>query len=370
MRPPAGGSPPHQLVELRPGRPALIRPGELITSSLSAVSRWTVGATPAGPVHHLRLTPDVDVLDLAAGLCDRGHPASPNHVFLGQPLLFGGPGSLPAPAAAVPYEREEPWGVTVGVLDTGLAPHPWLSEWYQDEIAETPDSDGDGILDEQAGHGTFVAGLILREAPGARLRVLRVLDSHGVSDQATLLRALARLGGERIDVLNLSFGGYTVDDEPPLGLTEALRAFPAVVACAGNTSSSRPFWPAALPEVVAVGALHEEAPAAFSARGPWIDACAQGVELTSSFLEHASFQGYATWSGTSFAAAIVSGAVARLCREMPPARAARHVLMEGKRVPGLGVAVRLRQKESARTRGRRPDRSGETHRQAAPRPLG
>ncbi|MEV0967756.1 S8 family peptidase [Microtetraspora glauca] len=342
MRPFSSGPPPHRLVEPRPGCPALIRPGELITSSLSAVSRWAVDATPAGPVHHVRLSPDVDVVDLAAGLCDRGLRASPNHVFLGQPLLFGGPGGAPVPAQAVPYERGESWDVTVGVLDTGLAPHPWLTEWYRDEIAETPDSDGDGTLDEQAGHGTFTAGLILREAPGVRLHAVRVLDSHGVSDQATLLRALARLEGERVDVLNLSFGGYTVDDEPPLGLAEALRAFPAVVACAGNTSSSRPFWPAALPEVVAVGALDGDAVAAFSAHGAWVDACAQGVGLTSSFLEHAAFHGYATWSGTSFAAAIVSATVARLCREMPPARAVRHALREGGRVPGLGIVVRRR----------------------------
>ncbi|WP_067180285.1 S8 family peptidase [Microtetraspora niveoalba] len=341
----ADGLPAVQLVEPEPGRPALIRPGELITSSLSPVSRWAAAAVPAGPAHHLRLPPDVDVLGLAGELRDRGHRASPNHVLLGQPLLFGGPGGRPVPARAVPYEREETWGVTVAVLDTGLAPHPWLTEWYSDEIAEVPDSDGDGVLDEQAGHGTFVAGLVLREAPGVGLRAVRVLDSHGVTDQATLLRALARLGGERIDVLNLSMGGYTVDDEPPLGLAEALRGFPAVVACAGNTASSRPFWPAALPDVVAVGALDGRARAAFSAYGPWVGACAQGVGLASSFLEHSAFRGYATWSGTSFAAAIVAGAVARLCREMPPARAVRHALFDGQRVPGLGVTVRRRQGE-------------------------
>ncbi|WP_067130815.1 S8 family peptidase [Microtetraspora malaysiensis] len=339
MCPPAGDLPAVRVVEPKPGRPALIRPGELITSSLSAISRWTVAAVPAGPVHHLRLSPDPDVLDLAAGLRDRGHHASPNHVLLGQPLLFGGPGGRPVPARPVSYAREEPWDVTVGVLDTGLAPHPWLAEWYSDDVAEIADADHDGVLDEQAGHGTFVAGLILREAPGVRLRAVRVLDSHGVSDQATLLRALARLGGERIDVLNLSLGGYTVDDEPPLGVAEALRPFPAVVACAGNTASSRPFWPAALPDVVAAGALDGAARASFSAHGPWVGACAEGVGMTSSFLEHGAFHGYATWSGTSFAAAVVTGAVARLCREMPPARAVRHALLDGRRMPGLGVAV-------------------------------
>ncbi|MEZ0076628.1 S8 family serine peptidase [Planotetraspora sp. GP83] len=328
-----------RLVEHIPGHPALIRPDELLTSSPAAVARWTRSATPVHNIHLVRLSPGVDVLDLTAALRDRGHLASPNHVLVGQPLYFGGPGSRPSPARAVPYEPGKPCDVTVGVLDTGLAPHPWLREWYRDEIAETPDADGDGALDEQAGHGTFVAGLILRHAPGVRLRVLRLLDSHGAGDEARLLAALDRLRGQGVDVLNLSFGGYTFDDQPPLGLADALSAFPAAVACAGNTGSPRPFWPAALPGVVAVAALDGDARAAFSAYGPWVDACAQGVGLTSSFVEHSGFHGYASWSGTSFATAIVTGAVARLCRDMPPPDAVRQALGGSRRIPDLGVVV-------------------------------
>jgi hypothetical protein len=328
-----------RLVEHLPGQPVLIRPGELLTSFPAAASRWAMRTTSADAIHHVRLSPDVDVLDLAATIRDRGHLASPNHVVVGQPLYFGGPGGPPAPAQAVPYEPGEPCDVTVGVLDTGLAPHPWLNEWYRHEIAETPDADGDGVLDAQAGHGTFVAGLILRHAPGVRLKALRLLDSRGLSDQAALLRALGRLRNERIDVLNLSFGGHTFDNEPPLGLAEALSAFPATVACAGNTGESRPFWPAALPDVVAVAALDGDARAPFSAYGPWVDACTQGVGLTSSFLEHSGFKGYAAWSGTSFATAVVTGAIARLCRDMPPREAVRRALRDGRRIPDLGVVV-------------------------------
>jgi hypothetical protein len=344
-----------RLVEHLPDRPALIRPGELLTSSPAACSRWiddhggvriaghvqsrARDPGPAAAVHHVRLSPGVDVLDLTTTLRDKGHLASPNHVLVGQPLYFGGPGGRPSPARAVPYEPGEACDVTVGVLDTGLAPHPWLRQWYRDDIAETPDADGDGALDEQAGHGTFVAGLILREAPGVRLRAIRLLDSHGVSDEAAFLRTLAGLRRDRIDVLNLSFGGFTFDDQAPVGLEDALRGFPAVVACAGNTGLSRPFWPAALPGVVAVAALDGEAMASFSAHGHWVDACAQGVGLTSSFVEHSGFHGYAAWSGTSFATAVVAGAVARRCRDMPPGDAVRHVLGSGRRIPDLGVFV-------------------------------
>lgn len=332
-----------RLVEPLPGRPALIRPDELLTSSPAAVARWTLAAEPLpgadGRVHHVRLSPGTDVVDLTAALRDRGHAASPNHLLFGQPLYFGGPGGPPSPAPAPPYEPGEGCDVTVAVLDTGLAPHPWVARWYRDDIAETPDADGDGVRDRQAGHGTFVAGLVLRHAPGVRLRAVRFLDSQGVSDEAALLRALGALRGDRADVLNLSFGGHTFDDAPPLGLAEALAAFPAVVACAGNTGSPRPFWPAALPGVVAVGALDGDARAGFSAYGAWVDVWAPGVGLVSSFLDHQDFHGYATWSGTSFAAAVVTGALARLCRDLAPGDAVRHLLEDGRRVAGLGVVV-------------------------------
>ncbi|WP_169950687.1 S8/S53 family peptidase [Microbispora sp. H11081] len=331
-----------RLVEPLQGRPALIRPDELLTSSPGAVARWALAAEPlpgTGRVHRVRLPPGADVVDLTATLRDRGHPASPNHLLTGQPLFFGGPGGPPVPAAAPPYAPGEQCDVTVAVLDTGLAPHPWLTPWYRDDIAETPDADGDGVRDRQAGHGTFVAGLILRHAPGVRLRVLRFLDSEGVSDEAALLRALATLRGARADIVNLSFGGHTFDDAPPLGLAEALAGFPAVVACAGNTASPRPFWPAALPGVVAVGALDGDARAGFSAYGPWVDAWAPGVDLTSSFLDYGDFRGYAAWSGTSFAAAVVTGALARLCREVPPDVAVARLLGGARRVADLGVVV-------------------------------
>lgn len=329
----------NRLVEHLPGHDVHIRPLELLTSSPNAVSRWVHGAEDLDGVHHLRLSPGVDVLDLTATLRNQGHLASPNHLLVGQPLYFGGPACPPSPSPAVPYEPGKRCDVAVGVLDTGLTAHPWFAEWYRDEIAETLDGDGDGILDEQAGHGTFVSGLILRQAPGIRLHADRLLDSHGVSDEATLLRALARLRHERVDVLNLSLGGHTFDDRPPLGLERALCAFPAVVACAGNTGSPRPFWPAALPGVLAVGALDGDVKAPFSAYGPWVDACADGVDLASSFVKHATFHGYATWSGTSFATAIVTGAVAALCRRLPPRDAVRQLLEEGRRIPDLGVAV-------------------------------
>lgn len=342
-------------VEPVAGAPALIRPGQLLTDAAgaAAVARWTAAVAEVDGIFRIRLSPGVDVCDLSATVCDQGYRASPNHVLVGQPLFFGGPASRPFPTPAFPLPEAAESGedaVTVAVADTGLAAHPWWCErpWFREqrrEAPEPPDSDGDGRLDVQAGHGTFVTGLILRSAPAARVRPLRVLNGHGVGDEAGLLRSLARLRIDPPQVLNLSLGGHTYDNRPSPLLEAALAtlADTAVVACAGNTASDRPFWPAALPGVIAVGALDaaEETRAPFSAHGPWVDACAGGEWTASAFLEHGAFHGYARWSGTSFATAVVSGAIAEACRSRTPKEAAAHVLdpLRTRQIPDLGVVV-------------------------------
>ncbi|MFB9877942.1 S8 family serine peptidase [Planobispora siamensis] len=336
-----------------PGSPALIRPGQLLADApgMEAAARWTAAAGDRGAdgIFRVRLSPGVDVCDLAATLRDRGHRVCPNHVLTGQPLFFGGPASRPFPAGPLSAPPPGEGSVTVAVLDTCLGAHPWWRErpWFLErrQEAEPPDSDGDGERDAQAGHGTFVAGLILRGAPRARLRPLRALDGHGVGDEAGLLRLLALLRDDPPEVLNLSFGGHSFDDRPSPLVREALAALPgtAVVACAGNTASDRPFWPAALPGVVAVGALDAAggARAPFSAYGPWVDACTRGEWLASAFLEEEPFGGYARWSGTSFAAAAVSGEIAALAAGTTPARAVAQVLdpRRAGRIDDLGTVV-------------------------------
>ncbi len=348
-------------VESATGTLALIRPGQLLTDApgMAAAARWTAAVAESDGIFRVRLSPGVDVCELVTTMRDQGHLVSPNHVLAGQPLFFGGPASRPFPTDPVAAPEVSGTGgnaVTVAVADTGLATHPWWRDrpWFKErrsEAADLPDSDGDGLLDAQAGHGTFVTGLVLRSAPRARVHPLRVLDGHGVGDEAGLLRVLARLRNDPPQVLNLSFGGHTFDDRPSPLVEAALAeltgpAGPAgtvVVACAGNTASERPFWPAALPQVIAVGALDatEETRAPFSAYGPWVDACARGEWLASAFLHHGAFQGYARWSGTSFATAVVSGAIAAAAADLPPKEAAAHLLdpLRARQIPDLGVVV-------------------------------
>jgi subtilisin family serine protease len=182
-----------------------------------------------------------------------------------------------------------------------------------------------------AGHATFIAGLVLQEAPGCVVVAHRVLSDQGLADSWAVAQEIVEHGREGLDVLNLSLFCHTDDGRPPLVLARAIERLPSetvVVAAAGNhdpddegsADPRPPAWPAALDGVVAVGATDGGKEASFSPRGvPWVDVLAPGVDRVSTYLRGTvtfdneatdEFEGLARWSGTSFAAASVSGAIA------------------------------------------------------------
>jgi hypothetical protein len=121
-------------------------------------------------------------------------------------------------------------------------------------------------------------------------------------------------------------------------------------------------WPAAFPGVVSVGALDERRlrppgatppRAAFSNYGSWVKAYAGGVQVLGPFVDYQEtggdvsgsrppqhFRGWARWSGTSFAAATVSGRIAQTVIELgvTGAEAAHMVLHEAGTIFDDGAA--------------------------------
>ena len=97
-------------------------------------------------------------------------------VVTGQPIDIGGPATRVKEADGGLRARgltRVGQGVTVGIIDTGVASHPWLDDAVVAtandlESSRSDISPRDGSLDPQAGHGTFIAGLVLRQAPGGR----------------------------------------------------------------------------------------------------------------------------------------------------------------------------------------------------------
>lgn len=255
--------------------------------------------------------------------------------IFGEGRISHGGGEEPTPLEAQDWDPRGTGpgaGSRVGLLDTAIATLPWFSGgWvsaYTDRLLPGQ------VISTRAGHATFIAGLILSQAPGATIDVRQVLDaSTATADSWETAVKIVEIGQTGIDVLNLSFVCYTEDGQPPMALAAAIdRLEPStvVVAAAGNHGlhpdenvRNRPAWPAALDDVIAVGAAkapHELAD--FTPKlAPWIDVVAPGVNIHSTFLEGripigsvtgelGDFHGFATWEGSSFAAAVVAGVIA------------------------------------------------------------
>jgi subtilisin family serine protease len=209
------------------------------------------------------------------------------------------------------------------------------------------EADWDHRLDPAAGHGGFIADIIARIAPKASITVVRVLGQLGAGDELKVAQILHKVVGH-FDLVSLSFGTYT--PEMPWAMAQAVRTVqrgganggdhPAViVASAGNDGTWLAPIPAALPDVVSVAALdwHEQGPAPFSNYGPWVSACAPGTDIEAAFWDSTEgerlWPGAASWSGTSFAAPYVVGALARTMRilDSDPVRAVERLL----HAPGL-----------------------------------
>lgn len=225
-------------------------------------------------------------------------------------------------------------GVIVAVLDTGVdAGHPQLRrriapggvDLVDDDMdpsdpADGIDSDGDGLVDEAAGHGTFIAGLVLAVAPDAEILPIRILDSDGTGEAIDIARGIeiAIRSGARI--VNLSLGMeleslvlQQVIDE------EARRRGIVFVASAGNRNTDERQWPAGQDDVIGVAAVDpNDQKADFSNFGSWVAVAAPGVGLVSTLPSIAM----GTWSGTSFASGLASGEAAVLIAFAPSATSA------------------------------------------------
>jgi hypothetical protein len=276
------------------------------------------------------------------------------------------PADAPTPVLPVVPPGAEP--PTVMILDTGLAfdiqcPQSLVSVAHSQDPSEwqdAPSSEPDGYLDPCVGHGTFIAGLIDSVAPGCDISIQKVLSSFGDGDEFAIAAAINGLDPAP-DLLSLSFGGYGLHELGALAISIAAIQLEGtvVVASAGNDSICRPCYPAAFDGVIGVAALGPAGPAGFSNYGNWVQACAPGVDIVSTFFMDAPgpepppsgypepdvYRGWARWSGTSFSAPLVVGALAREMQiyGIQPADAVASVVNAPAllRIPLFGTVVNL-----------------------------
>lgn len=266
-------------------------------------------------------------------------------------------------------------GVTVAVLDTGIEGLPAFTGRLIGGVDLT--SGGGGPFDDQYGHGTFVAGLIAGtgvssspgsggssgvidagEAPAADLVAVKVAGASGSTDLATLIRGigwtLANAQEFHIRVLNMSLGiepaESTFLDPLDQAVEAAWNAGIVVVVSAGNAGpfNGTVLSPGDDPFVITAGAINDQHVAengaagdlmsGFSSVGPagpdaWIkpDLVTSGrsvvsvrdpgstidVNNPSAVINQDGLPTGFVGSGTSFSAAITSGAAALVLADHP-----------------------------------------------------
>ncbi len=201
--------------------------------------------------------------------------------------------------------------VLVAVIDSGIdVRHPELAN----SVTDSFDALGTGGAPHV--HGTGIAGAIasharlMGAAPSAQLIAIRAFGQGTVgveSSSFVILKSLDHAVSQHARIINMSFAG----PKDPL-IERAINAVAGrgilMVAASGNAGAkSPPLYPAANPNVIAVSAT-DARDRLFEAsnRGSYVALAAPGAEI---FLP-APDQKYQITSGTSFAAAYVSGIAA------------------------------------------------------------
>lgn len=285
-------------------------------------------------------------------------------------------------ARALPRFRE-PTRIRVAVLDTGVdLRHPALRGRVSQYVHRM--GHWHASADDVVGHGTHVSGIIaaadnelgVRGMCRCDLSVCKIFGAETflVHDGGKAYRlffvdpvayraALQRCLDSKVHVVNMSLGGNAQPDPHERALFDALLAQGTVlVAAMGNAQQhrNRESFPAAVPGVIAVGAVGESGRIAdFSCTGPHIALVAPGEDIWSTLPVQSGEFGfkatrtgrraagpnplernrqYDAWPGTSMACPQVTAAVAMLLATrgpMSPAEVKRRLMRTATRLPAM-----------------------------------
>ncbi|MEN9406421.1 MAG: hypothetical protein RLZ12_705 [Bacillota bacterium] len=237
-------------------------------------------------------------------------------------------------------------GIKIGIIDTGIDyAHPDLAGNIKGGINLL--NSKKRPLDDN-GHGTHIAGIIaainnnigvVGVASSASLYAIKVLDSKGAGSLINLIKGIEWAIAKKIQILNISIsGGQLVSRALNKTIQAADERGIVIVAAAGNTGSPTGRGdtvqiPARIKPVIAVAALNNQNKRdKYSATGTTIDLAAPGTKILSTYHK----KRYAYLSGTSMAAAHVSGVLAIYKKKFPNSSPSRLCSTAKRRARPLG----------------------------------
>jgi subtilisin family serine protease len=169
------------------------------------------------------------------------------------------------------------------------------------------ESNGNGSLDDAVGHGTMVTGLIEMLAPKAEILVIRISDSDGVAEAWSVIKGLSFAASNGAEVANISFGSVQRLDAVRKTMDYLAYTQMHIVAPAGNLNTSHAMFPAMESRVICVTGLDESSiKAEFSNYDTTADVSAPATGIMSAWWDGS----VGVWSGTSFAAPLITGSLA------------------------------------------------------------
>lgn len=203
--------------------------------------------------------------------------------------------------------------------------------------------DMDAYPMDENGHGTHVAGIAAAEtgnstgiagaSPSSKILAIRVLDENGSGSNWAVTEGIkyanqsgsTRCGGQVPKVYNMSLGSASYSYDMAAAVAAANNMGRLVVAAAGNDNVTTKFYPAAYPNVFAVGATDQNDYRTYfsnydTVAAPWVDIAAPGYYMWSTYYDYdsnPSTMTYTTMNGTSMASPLVAGLAARVWAKYP-----------------------------------------------------
>lgn len=208
------------------------------------------------------------------------------------------------------YETEP---VKVAILDSGINKNH--KEFKGLTFKEFNAVEPGRKIEDDFGHGTPIAGIIAARGVNTTgiiqnviIYDVKVLNEKGEGKIESVVKGIEWSINQDVDIINISFGFSSDKEELRTAIKKAVDNKIIITAAAGNTLGLTVDYPANYDNVLSISAIDENLQLdPHSATGK-IDYAAPGVDIMSTNNEG----DYSTFSGTSFATAYATGAIAAI----------------------------------------------------------